>query len=267
MFLLLPGLVIMSLENWSYIDALYYIFVTLFTIGFGDLVAGSSLKMSSIWMNLYRFLLYLWMYLGMAFISLIITLVLDYFKANAENIRKEVVHMIEEKINLTIRQYLSSRKNQLRFRKKNYRDEKIRQGLRIKINYQEDKLEEFARRRSSKFKTSLNLKAYFNQYFQDNKAYNQDEHDNKDFDADRFYAIEEKEEIDDEFLKIDIEKCDYSETSEESNVFNNDNYDTVTSEDYLNTNSFSDKKNTNQYQDIQCIFDNKQSNINNVKFY
>lgn len=265
MFLLLPGFFIMNLENWSYVDALYYIFVTLFTIGFGDLVAGSSLKMSPMWMNLYRFSLYLWMYLGMAFISLIITLVLDYFKANAENIRQEVIYIIEEKINLAIRRYLSSRKNQLKSRIKNSRDEKIRKGLKIKINYQEDKLEEFARRRSSKFKTSLNLKAYFNQYFQENNAYSQDENE-KDFAADKFDKIEEKEEIDDEFLKIDIEKCDYSETSQETNEFNNDNYDTVTSDDFLNTISFRDKT-TNKYQDVQCIFDNQQSNVNNVRFY
>ncbi len=39
-FLLIPGVVIMEIESWTYIDALYYSFVTLFTIGFGDYVAG-----------------------------------------------------------------------------------------------------------------------------------------------------------------------------------------------------------------------------------
>lgn len=49
-------------------------------------------------MTFYRFALYLWMYLGMAFISLIITLCLDYIKANAQNLRKEIINIIEEKV-------------------------------------------------------------------------------------------------------------------------------------------------------------------------
>ena len=43
-FLLLPSYLIMIIENWRYIDAVYYTFVTLFTIGFGDFVAGTGSK-------------------------------------------------------------------------------------------------------------------------------------------------------------------------------------------------------------------------------
>lgn len=39
-FVLIPAVVIQILEHWSYVDAIYYIFITLFTIGFGDFVAG-----------------------------------------------------------------------------------------------------------------------------------------------------------------------------------------------------------------------------------
>ncbi|RNA18214.1 potassium channel subfamily K member 10 [Brachionus plicatilis] len=271
-FLLVPGFVIMRLENWNYIDALYYIFVTLFTIGFGDLVAGSNFKLSSpVWMNVYRFSLYLWMYLGMAYISLIITLVLDYFKANAENIRKEVINMIEDKINLTIRRYLSARKIQLKSRNKLSREEKlnrklIKQGLRIKINYQEDKLEEMARRRS-KCKTNVNLKAYFENYLQENKAFDQLEDKTPNFDVASLNKIEENEEIDDECLKIDIEKCDYSPNVQpESNIFTNDYYDTVTSDDYLNTLSTIDQS-PNQHRHVQFIFSNNETDKNDVFFY
>lgn len=269
-FLLVPGFVIMNLENWTYIDALYYIFVTLFTIGFGDLVAGSNLKLSTTWINAYRFLLYMWMYIGMAYISLIITLVLDYFKTNAENIRKEIIHMIEEKINLTIRQYLSTRKIQLKSRNKITREEKssknmIKQGLKIKINYQEDKLEEIARRRTSKCKTNLNLKAYFEQYLKDNQAFDQEK---QECDAENWSKIEESEEIDDECLKIDIEKCNYSETANmETNAFTNDYYyDTITSDDYLNTISSFDKS-PSQQRNIKTLFNNIETNKNDVLFY
>ncbi len=38
--LVLPPFVFMSQEGWTYIEGLYFSFVTLTTIGFGDLVAG-----------------------------------------------------------------------------------------------------------------------------------------------------------------------------------------------------------------------------------
>lgn len=38
----LPSLALSKLEDWSYEDALYYTFITLSTIGFGDLVAGET---------------------------------------------------------------------------------------------------------------------------------------------------------------------------------------------------------------------------------
>ncbi|KAH8027571.1 hypothetical protein HPB51_007121 [Rhipicephalus microplus] len=39
-FLLLPAAVFMFTEDWSYLEGLYYCFITLATIGFGDYVAG-----------------------------------------------------------------------------------------------------------------------------------------------------------------------------------------------------------------------------------
>lgn len=39
-FLLLPSIVFMLYEGWSYEISVYYAFVTLSTIGFGDYVAG-----------------------------------------------------------------------------------------------------------------------------------------------------------------------------------------------------------------------------------
>lgn len=40
MFIFFPAILFMRFQNWSYDQAVYYAFVTLTTIGFGDLVAG-----------------------------------------------------------------------------------------------------------------------------------------------------------------------------------------------------------------------------------
>ena len=42
-FFIMPSFVFMYFESWTYIESLYYAFVTLGTIGFGDFVAGNEL--------------------------------------------------------------------------------------------------------------------------------------------------------------------------------------------------------------------------------
>uniref|UniRef100_A0A8C6V1G0 Potassium channel, subfamily K, member 5a n=1 Tax=Neogobius melanostomus TaxID=47308 RepID=A0A8C6V1G0_9GOBI len=66
--LLLPPLVFMSQEGWSYIEGLYFSFVTLTTIGFGDLVAG--VEPNKEYPTLYRYFVEVWIYLGLAWLSL-----------------------------------------------------------------------------------------------------------------------------------------------------------------------------------------------------
>ncbi|KAF2356017.1 Potassium channel domain [Trinorchestia longiramus] len=42
-FLFLPAIVFVFIEGWSYLDSIYYAFITLTTIGFGDLVSGQNM--------------------------------------------------------------------------------------------------------------------------------------------------------------------------------------------------------------------------------
>lgn len=42
MLFLVPAFVFQQVEKWSYLEGLYYCFVTLSTIGFGDYVAGKN---------------------------------------------------------------------------------------------------------------------------------------------------------------------------------------------------------------------------------
>ncbi|KAK7904497.1 hypothetical protein WMY93_017104 [Mugilogobius chulae] len=66
--LVLPPFVFMSQEGWSYIEGLYFSFVTLTTIGFGDLVAG--VEPNKEYPTLYRYFVEVWIYLGLAWLSL-----------------------------------------------------------------------------------------------------------------------------------------------------------------------------------------------------
>lgn len=44
--LVIPPFVFMVTEEWNYIEGLYYSFITISTIGFGDFVAGESMPPS-----------------------------------------------------------------------------------------------------------------------------------------------------------------------------------------------------------------------------
>ncbi|XP_076834632.1 potassium channel subfamily K member 5-like [Brachyhypopomus gauderio] len=66
--LVIPPFVFMSQEGWTYVEGLYFSFVTLTTIGFGDLVAGVDPNAN--YPTLYRYFVEVWVYLGLAWLSL-----------------------------------------------------------------------------------------------------------------------------------------------------------------------------------------------------
>lgn len=71
LFNLLPSVVFSVIEGWPYRDAIYYCFVTLTTVGFGDFVAGQS--DSSEIHALYRLCTAGWVLVGLAWLALLLT--------------------------------------------------------------------------------------------------------------------------------------------------------------------------------------------------
>lgn len=54
-FIFLPACIFVVFEGWDYVAAIYYAFVTLTTIGFGDIVAGKYLiNVSSLCKNVVK---------------------------------------------------------------------------------------------------------------------------------------------------------------------------------------------------------------------
>ncbi|GLD63545.1 potassium channel subfamily K member 5-like protein [Lates japonicus] len=66
--LLIPPFVFTSLEEWSYLEGIYFSFITLTTVGFGDYVAGVNPDRE--YPRLYRVFVELWIYMGLAWLSL-----------------------------------------------------------------------------------------------------------------------------------------------------------------------------------------------------
>ncbi|KAJ8269860.1 hypothetical protein GJAV_G00107630 [Gymnothorax javanicus] len=69
--MLIPPFIFMRHEQWSYLEGLYFSFVTVTTIGFGDLVAGVNPDID--YPAPYRCFVELWICMGLAWLSLFFT--------------------------------------------------------------------------------------------------------------------------------------------------------------------------------------------------
>ena len=75
LFLIFPALIFQAIEGWTYREAMYYAFVTLSTIGFGDFVAGQQADRpeNQAVRELYSVCLAFWIFFGLAFIATLLT--------------------------------------------------------------------------------------------------------------------------------------------------------------------------------------------------
>ncbi|XP_004379481.1 potassium channel subfamily K member 5 [Trichechus manatus latirostris] len=84
--LVIPPFVFMVTEEWDYIEGLYYSFITISTIGFGDFVAGVNPDAN--YHALYRYFVELWIYLGLAWLSLFVNWKVSMFVEVHKAIKK-----------------------------------------------------------------------------------------------------------------------------------------------------------------------------------
>ncbi|XP_031839838.1 open rectifier K[+] channel 1 isoform X2 [Nomia melanderi] len=92
MFIFFPAFLFSHYEGWSYDEAVYYAFVTLTTIGFGDYVAGQdNSKGSGIFFILYKTFLICWISFGLGYIVMIMTFI-------ARGMRSKKITRIEHKL-------------------------------------------------------------------------------------------------------------------------------------------------------------------------
>ncbi|XP_066271724.1 potassium channel subfamily K member 2-like [Branchiostoma lanceolatum] len=76
-FFVLPAWVVHFVEKWSFLDSVYFMFVSLSTIGFGDFVAGTEKQ--NYWEG-YRIMMKVWIVVGLAFLATIFDLVSQAIK-------------------------------------------------------------------------------------------------------------------------------------------------------------------------------------------
>ena len=85
-FIFIPALVFYSIEStWTYGESVYYCFVTLTTVGFGDFVPKQATQKGYKGV-LYMFLSAVWIWLGLVFVALVVTELRRLFELTGKDI-------------------------------------------------------------------------------------------------------------------------------------------------------------------------------------
>ncbi|XP_015790587.1 potassium channel subfamily K member 16 isoform X2 [Tetranychus urticae] len=87
-FLIIPAFLFQIIENWTFLESFYYCFVTLSTIGFGDLVPGQFYQK---WVWIYKIAAVCWIIFGLAYLSMILNFISKGFRSQHLS---NVVHSI-----------------------------------------------------------------------------------------------------------------------------------------------------------------------------
>nr|XP_034189164.1 open rectifier potassium channel protein 1 isoform X1 [Osmia lignaria]XP_034189165.1 open rectifier potassium channel protein 1 isoform X1 [Osmia lignaria]XP_034189166.1 open rectifier potassium channel protein 1 isoform X1 [Osmia lignaria]XP_034189167.1 open rectifier potassium channel protein 1 isoform X1 [Osmia lignaria]XP_034189168.1 open rectifier potassium channel protein 1 isoform X1 [Osmia lignaria]XP_034189169.1 open rectifier potassium channel protein 1 isoform X1 [Osmia lignaria] len=107
MFIFFPAFLFSYYEGWSYDESVYYAFVTLTTIGFGDYVAGKdNTKGSGIFFILYKAFLICWISFGLGYTVMIMTFI-------ARGMRSKKIIRIEHKLAVNLKHTQSKIWNEL----------------------------------------------------------------------------------------------------------------------------------------------------------
>jgi hypothetical protein len=90
LFAIFPSTLFSSIEEWSFTESLYFTMVTLTTIGFGDYIPGMQMSYTAPARVAYDICFVIWLFFGMAYISLLLQRIGDFFGIIEENIISRV---------------------------------------------------------------------------------------------------------------------------------------------------------------------------------
>ncbi|KAM6979884.1 potassium channel subfamily K member 2 [Aplochiton taeniatus] len=87
LFVALPAAIFKHIEGWSALESLYFVVITLTTIGFGDFVAGGS---EIEYLDYYKPLVWFWILVGLAYFAAILSMIGDWLCVLSKKTKEEV---------------------------------------------------------------------------------------------------------------------------------------------------------------------------------
>uniref|UniRef100_A0A8C5GVA2 Potassium channel subfamily K member 2-like n=1 Tax=Gouania willdenowi TaxID=441366 RepID=A0A8C5GVA2_GOUWI len=95
LFVALPAAIFKHIEGWSVLESLYFVVITLTTIGFGDFVAAQFFSVSPggseiEYLHYYKPVVWFWILVGLAYFAAILSMIGDWLRVISKRTKEEV---------------------------------------------------------------------------------------------------------------------------------------------------------------------------------
>ncbi|KAM9354384.1 potassium channel subfamily K member 2b isoform 2-T2 [Pholidichthys leucotaenia] len=87
-FVALPAVIFKHIEGWSTLESIYFVVITLTTIGFGDFVAGEKENLE--YLDYYKPVVWFWILVGLAYFAAVLSMIGDWFRVISKKTKEEV---------------------------------------------------------------------------------------------------------------------------------------------------------------------------------
>ncbi|KAJ3606272.1 hypothetical protein NHX12_025792 [Muraenolepis orangiensis] len=102
LFVTIPAVVFKHIEGWTALEAIYFVVITLTTVGIGDYVAGGDRRIE--YRKWYRPLVWFWILVGLAYFAAVLSMIGDWLRVLSKKTKEEVgeikAHAAEWKANV-----------------------------------------------------------------------------------------------------------------------------------------------------------------------
>ncbi|XP_076605653.1 potassium channel subfamily K member 10b isoform X1 [Chaetodon auriga] len=101
-FVTIPAVIFKHIEGWTTLEAIYFVVITLTTVGIGDYVAGGNSRID--YMKWYKPLVWFWILVGLAYFAAVLSMIGDWLRVLSKKTKEEVgefkAHAAEWKANV-----------------------------------------------------------------------------------------------------------------------------------------------------------------------
>ncbi|XP_053545394.1 potassium channel subfamily K member 10 [Bombina bombina] len=102
-FVTIPAVIFKQIEGWTELESIYFVVVTLTTVGFGDFVAGGNTDIN--YREWYKPMVWFWILVGLAYFAAVLSMIGDWLRVISKKTKEEVgeikAHAAEWKANVT----------------------------------------------------------------------------------------------------------------------------------------------------------------------
>lgn len=87
-FVTIPAVIFKYIETWTTLEAIYFVVITLTTVGIGDYVAGGNRMIN--YKNWYKPLVWFWILVGLAYFAAVLSMIGDLLRVLSKKTKEEV---------------------------------------------------------------------------------------------------------------------------------------------------------------------------------